>query len=205
MIEIKARPCNGTGQAKGYGCGKITKHRIYGLGKMCCYTKWLLESDAGKVKMQKALNQAQKPRQELEKAAKEKKDTLSRGNALKNAQIAFNAYIRERDKFKPCISSNSPWQRGFEAGHFFTVKQYTALRFDEDNVHGQSIGDNRFKEGNNEDYSVNLVNRIGKERYDKLMERASLSKQTVKQWSLYELQEIRKEYINKLKQLRNGN
>ena len=56
MIEVKEKPCLGMGIAKGYGCGHKTKHRIYGLGKMCCYPNWLLTSDNGKVKMAKSLN-----------------------------------------------------------------------------------------------------------------------------------------------------
>lgn len=48
----KEKPCKGTGIAKGYGCGVKTYHRIYGLGKMCgCYSGWLLNTDAGKLKL----------------------------------------------------------------------------------------------------------------------------------------------------------
>lgn len=61
MIEIKPKPCNGTGLAKGYGCGHKTIHRIYGLGKMCgCYSNWLLNSEAGKLKLQKATDLGRK-------------------------------------------------------------------------------------------------------------------------------------------------
>ena len=117
-----------------------------------------------------------------------------------NAKI-FNKYIRERDKYKPCISSGIPYKSDFDAGHLFSVKQYSALRFHEDNVHGQSIGDNRFKEGNIQDYFINVEKRIGKEKLNQLVKLAEKSKRTVKKWTLVELKQIRDKYNKKIKEL----
>ena len=39
---------------------------------------------------------------------------------MKEAQVAFNAYIRERDKGKPCISCGKPLKGKYDAGHFFS-------------------------------------------------------------------------------------
>lgn len=200
---ISEKKCDGTGKAKGYGCGRKVdvKLRKYGLGKMCCYAKWLYESDAGKVELNKALNKVQKPRLELEKAEKEHKDSKTLGKVIKQTQDVFNRYIRLRDKYKPCISSNEPWRIDFEAGHYYSVKQYNYLRFDEDNVHGQSIGDNRFKEGNLKDYTINLKNRIGIEAFTALEIKAEESKRGFKRWSREELADIRKMYDEKIKEL----
>ena len=96
MIEPKLKPCKGTGNAKGYGCGKPTFHRVYGLGKMCgCYSDWLLNSEAGKIKLEKSILKATKPRRELEKAEKERKqrNTLSR-NLKESVKTVCHKYIK---------------------------------------------------------------------------------------------------------------
>lgn len=201
MIEPKPKPCKGTGLAKGFGCGKITRHRVYGLGKMCCWNKWLLETENGRIYLEKVTLKVTKQRRELNKYKKERKYEKSLPNALKQTQKVFNEYIRKRDKYKPCISSGMLWKSDFDAGHLFSVKQYSALRFHEDNVHGQSIGDNRFKEGNFEDYLINVEKRIGKEKLDELVKLAAASKRTVKKWTLEELKEIRDKYNQKIKDL----
>ena len=198
----KPKPCKGTGQAKGYGCGKPTKHRVYGLGKMCCYGDWLFNSDVGKAKLQKAINKAQKPRKDLEKAAINKKARTSLGALKEQTQILFNKYIRLRDEGKPCISSNIHYKSDFDAGHCFSVGSYEGLRYDYDNVHGQSIHDNRFKEGNVTDYMLNLPNRIGKERYDALVKKAADYKKNGYKFSRHELLEIQKEVKQKIKELK---
>lgn len=203
MIEPKSKPCKGTGQAKGYGCGKPTKHRVYGLGKMCCYGNWLYTSEAGKAKLQKAINKAQKPRKELEKATINKKARNSLGALKEQTQKIFNKYIRLRDEGKPCISSNIPYKSDFDAGHCFSVGSYEGLRYDFDNVHGQSIMDNRFNEGNVVDYLINLPNRIGQERFDALLKRAEDYKKNGYKFSRPELLGIQKEVKKRIKELKN--
>ena len=49
----------------------------------------------------------------------------------------FHKFIRERDKDKPCISCGQ--YTTLQAGHFYSGGHYSALRFDEDNVHGQCL------------------------------------------------------------------
>lgn len=202
MIELKEKACKGTGQAKGYGCGKSTKHRIYGLGKMCCYGDWLFNSEAGRVKLNKAISKAQKPRKELEKAKTDKKARTSLGALKEQTQRLFNKYIRLRDEGLNCISSNIPYKPDFDAGHCFSVGNYEGLRFDYDNVHGQSIGDNRFKEGNHADYLINLPSRIGKKRTQELIKRAKEYKKNGYKFSRPELLEIQVEVKLKIKNLK---
>ena len=202
-MKQKPKPCKGiTSETKGYGCGKETLHRVHGLGKMCgCYSDWLLNTEAGRLKLQRATLKATKPRRDLEKAEKEHKQRMRLPKALEMTQQLFNKYIRERDRFKPCISSGIPWKNDFDAGHFFSVKQYSELRFDEDNVHAQSIMDNRANEGNFQDYAINLPLRIGEERFAELLKRAERSKKRVKKWTLEELEIIRENVKKKLKEL----
>jgi hypothetical protein len=61
--------------------------------------------------------------------------------------------------------------------------------------------DNRFNEGNYQDYAINLPLRIGEERFRQLLIRAERSKRTVKKWTLEELALIRADIKNKLKEL----
>src|SRR5690606_27675959 len=67
---------------------------------------------------------------------------------MKLAQTAFNAYIRERDKAKPCISCNRFNDVKRNAGHYLSVGSHPELRFDESNVHAQCEHCNSFKSGN---------------------------------------------------------
>ena len=201
---IQSKPCKGNGKAIGYGCGNKVdaRFRKYGLGTKCCYANWLYSSEEGKAMIEKATLKATAPRLELEKATNTSKDRKRLPVVLKQTQIVFNAYIRERDKYKPCISSGFPLGAQYDAGHCFSVKQFSGLRFHEFNVHAQSIGDNRFKEGNFESYFLNVENRIGSEETQELKELAAQEKRNPKKWTIEEVLEIKKEYQTKLKQLK---
>lgn len=202
-IVPKPKKCKGTGQATGYGCGKLTKHRKYGLGKMCCYADWLLTSDAGIAKLSKAQYQVQKPRLELEKAEKEKKERTGITTLIKSVVNVFHEYVRLRDKHKPCIACGTPWKDDFQASHFFKAELYSTLKFHEDNVHGGCVKCNIPLEGNLSPYAVNLPNRIGLERFEELNRLAALEKQTDFKWCREQLIETRKYYNQKLKELKN--
>lgn len=203
MIQNKPKACKGIGKAKGYGCGKLTLHRVHGLGKMCCYASWLYTSDAGKAKLSKAINQVQKPRLELEKAEKEKKERTGITTLIKSVVNVFHEYVRLRDKHKPCIACGTPWKEDFQASHFFKAELYSTLKFHEDNVHGGCVKCNIPLEGNLSPYAVNLPNRIGVERFEELNRLAALEKQTYFKWCREELREIRDKYKVKLKELKN--
>ena len=191
MIPIKENPCKGTGQASGFGCGKLTQHRIYGLGKMCCYPKWLFNSDAGKVKMQKAIQYVQKPRLALEKAATEQKGRSELKKALEATKKTVHEYIRKRDTGKPCISCGENWHPDFHAGHYHKAELFETLKFNFDNIHGQCVGCNVFKDGNLEQYNINLPIRIGAERFSNLQALAQIDKHQVKVWNIENLKLIR--------------
>ena len=202
MIDNKEKKCKGTGIAKGSGCGKLTKYRVYGLGKMCCYSDWLLNSENGQIYLQKITLKITKPRADFKEFKRAVNKEKSLPAALKQTQNVFNKFIRLRDQFKPCISSEQPLRiNNYDAGHLFSVKQFTALRFEEDNVHAQSIGDNRFNDGNFEDYIIKVEKRIGQERLNILLKKAELSKQNIKKWTLEELKEIRNKYAKRIKEL----
>lgn len=189
MIQRKSKPCKGIGKAKGVkGCGKVTAYRKYGLCSSCL-TDFLLNTDVGKIIVEKARLKASKPRLELEKAQKKRneEDSIKRLKSL--AETWVHKYIRERDKDLPCISENI-YTNDKEAGHYYSKNQYEGLRFDYDNIHGQSVQGNRFKEGNLEAYRINLTARIGKERVDELDKKAAYWKANPKRWEVEELKTI---------------
>lgn len=201
MIEAKKKKCKGTGQAKGYGCGQLTFHRVYGLCKMKCYPDWLLNSDAGKAKLQKSILKASKPRLELEKAKTARKEQNTLKSLLTNVRMQLHAYIRQRDKGKPCISCGGQWNDTFQAGHFYKAELYSNLKFDKDNIHSQCQGCNLFNEGNESGYRVGLINRYGKEFVDALDKKAQSYKKESFKWDIEELKKIKSNIQTLKKQL----
>lgn len=110
----------------------------------------------------------------------------------KKAQDVFNAFIRRRDEDKPCISCGKP---GNQAGHYYSVKQFSALRYDEDNVHLQCAYCNKYAHGNIQMYRKGLISRIGEERLLRLDTIAI--EERIKKWTRTELEHIIKTYAKK--------
>ncbi|AXJ04876.1 ninG protein [Pseudomonas fluorescens] len=136
---------------------------------------------------------------------KVRKEKLKRrGDHLREAQQAFNAYIRARDfaAGHACISSGKPldWSgNGVDAGHYRSVGSAPHLRFDERNCHAQSKQDNRFLSGNAVDYRIGLIARIGQEAVDALE-----SDQSVRKYTIDDLKAIKAEYRAKTRELKKG-
>ena len=149
-----------------------------------------------KVKQDKAEEKAQ---------IKTRKEKLkSRGVLVKEAQQAFNAYIRERDRQAgyPCISSGRPldWSGNqVDAGHYRSTGAAPHLRFHEDNCHAQSKHDNQWLSGNAVDYRIRLIERIGLERVEALE-----ADDTPRHYTLDDLRDIKAKYRAKLKELKKG-
>ncbi|MCP4984912.1 MAG: hypothetical protein GY928_02250 [Colwellia sp.] len=211
---IDKKKCKGNGKAKGYGCGDMIpvslygkSNRVYGLGLSCkCYSNWLLNSNEGKNKLNKASLKASEPRLSMERAISDNKSRKNRetlGASLEHTQKIVNEYIRLRDKGKCCISSNIGWRDDFQAGHCYSVKQFNDLRFDYDNIHGQSQYANLYLEGDAANYIIRLPDRIGKERANDLHMRAKESKRYTKKWTREELKEIQTRTLALIKELKN--
>ena len=133
------------------------------LGQAVCSPKCALATvEVQKAKEKKSLAQAD--RREI----KVRKEALkTRGDHIREAQQAFNEYIRTRDQAAGhlCISSGKPldWSgNAVDAGHYRSVGSAPHLRFDERNCHAQSKQDNRFLSGNAVDYRIGLIARIGR-------------------------------------------
>lgn len=136
------------------------------------------------------------------KVRKEKLKT--RGDHMREAQQAFNAYIRARDQAAGhlCISSGKPldWSgNAVDAGHYRSVGSAPHLRFDERNCHAQSKQDNRFLSGNAVDYRIGLIARIGQEAVDALE-----ADQAPRKYSLEQIKGIKAYYRAKTRELKKG-
>lgn len=139
------------------------------------------------------------------------KETKRRKAALKGksefkkeAQVAFNAFIRERDKELSCIScgripnddnlaNGSRW----DAGHYRSRGSTPELAFNEDNCHKQCVYCNRSLSGNVANYRIHLLKKIGENALHILEGPHELTRHTI-----YDYKEIKKEYKNKLNSLK---
>lgn len=200
MIEPKEKRCSGTGLAKGYGCGKMTKYRVHGLCTKDCYPEWLMNSENGKLKMQRAMLKVSKPRMDLEAAKEERDERRKISNYLQSAKDSCHAFIRERDKGLNCVSCGNPWHEDFQAGHLYKAELFSTLKFDEKNISGQCRRCNLFNDGNESGYRVGIINRYGVDHLNYLDEKAAIEKQINHKWERHELQKIRIDYIQKLRE-----
>lgn len=120
---------------------------------------------------------------------------------IKEAQTAFNAFIRARDAGLPCICCGKPLRLGgvgggFDAGHYRSTGSASHLRFNPDNCHGQRKVCNQYGAGRAVDYRIGLIARIGLERVEALE-----ASNQVHKWTAEELRAIKAEYREKLKEL----
>lgn len=137
------------------------------------------------------------------KAKRERKDLKeakaklkTRADWMREAQAAFNAWIRKRDENLPCISCGRNHQGQFHAGHFRTTKAAPELRFSELNVHKQCSVCNNYLSGNIIEYRRNLLVKIGADNVDWLEGPHEPKKYTVE-----DLKAIRDEYRRKFKEM----
>ena len=115
-------------------------------------------------KRAKAEKVAQVQERRADKAKREKLKT--KGEWTREAQAAFNAFIRARDAGQPCIccgrtSTGATSGGEWDAGHYRSRGSSPHLRFDERNVHAQLKQCNRYDSGNVVGYRLGLIARIG--------------------------------------------
>jgi hypothetical protein len=105
-----------------------------------------------------------------QKAHRGRKEAIkSRADWAKEAQAAFNGFIRVRDARQACIScGQSPYQGQRHASHYRSVGAATHLRFNAMNVHASCAQCNSMKSGNVVEYRISLVRKIGQGRVESL-------------------------------------
>jgi hypothetical protein len=124
---------------------------------------------------------------------------------IKAAQKEFNAWTRERDKDKGCIScgrtlrhsGSGPTGGDFDCGHFRSTGSASHLRFDERNAHGQCKHCNKYLAGNVLEYRKRLALRLGLATVEALE-----ADNRVHKWTREELRAIRDTYRQKVKELK---
>jgi len=147
----------------------------------------------------KVLQKKQNKKELIEYRAKNK----TRSDWIKEAQKAFNAFIRERDKNLPCVScgcftndynliTGSRW----DAGHYRSIGSAPELRFTEINCFRQCVKCNRNLSGNIVEYRRNLITRISEKEMIWLEGHHEPQK-----WTIDDLQEITKYYRDLRKSL----
>jgi hypothetical protein len=150
---------------------------------------------------QLAKKQAKEAKAERAKDNAKRETLKTRSDWLKEAQQAFNKFVRLRDVGKGCISCAAPLcdggvGGGFDAGHFRSVGSAPHLRFDERNVHGQCKRCNRWGSGMASGYRVGLLVLLGMDQVQALE-----ADQTPRKWSIEELKALRDTYRAKAKAL----
>lgn len=149
------------------------------------------------------------------KAHREAKERVKRSCDLKReAQTAFNAFIRARDMDKECISCDQTideveldqmWKTGgaWDCGHYLTVGAHEELRFEELNAHRQckscNAGSGKYtKKGHTvaQRYREKLIERIGLDKVEWLE-----GPHEPKRYRAEDYRAIRDKYKEKKKQL----
>lgn len=183
--QPKAKTCQNPACA-----AKFTPQR---LGQAVCSPKCgLAIKDVNGDKARKALDQIER---KAIRAAKER--IKSRADYLKEAQQAFNAFIRERDALLPCVSCGRHHEGQWHAGHYRTVGANPELRFEPLNVWKQCAPCNNHKSGDIVNYRIELVRRIGPEKVEWLEGRHEPKRYTIEQ-----LQEIKAKYRALVRQMK---
>lgn len=150
---------------------------------------------------------------------RERREALkSKSDYVREARDAFNAWVRERDFFLPCISCgvvNLTIERGgaWDAGHYRTVGAAPELRFEPLNVHKQckSCNSGVRRQGSRvvrahdperamtirASYRVNLIERIGLDKVEWLE-----GPHEPRRYTVAALQEIARDSRAKTRELR---
>lgn len=184
LKEVKQKTCK--------ACGGKFKPSFNSTQVVCSPKCALAHAPANQQKARKAIDQRE--RREV-KVRKEK--LKSRGDYMREAQQAFNAWVRLRDADQPCISCGRHHQGKYDAGHYRTTAACPELRFDPLNVHKQCSPCNTQLSGNIVEYRLELIRRIGQERVDWIE-----GPHEAKRYTIEDLKAIKALYRQKLKDLR---
>lgn len=160
-------------------------------------------ADAQEAKAQRKAEKQARMAAKVERALdrKKKAELKTIAQLIAAAQVAFNAFIRERDKDKGCFVCSRPFMdkpgRVQHAGHVRSRGAAGHLRFTEDNCMGECEGCNGPHGAKPHQIKAGAIARIGVERFEEL----EASNEPHK-WQRDELIAIKATYVQKLKELR---
>lgn len=144
----------------------------------CCpehgfeYSQLLL----AKKKAESERKRKQEAQQERRELKVRKAEFKTKAQWDKEAQSAFNRYIRIRDEGKECVSCGNPLigksnyltGSAIDASHYRSRGAASHLKFNVFNVHSACTRCNRQLSGNAVEYRIRLIARIGLERVERL-------------------------------------
>lgn len=182
-------------KCKNPACGE--KFVAQRLGQAVCSPSCgLAIKHVNQTKARKAL--ADVGRKEL-RAAKER--VKPKGQYMREAQAAFNSWVRLRDVALGCVSCDKPatWAGQWHASHFRSVGSSPEHRFNPANVHKACSVCNSHLSGNILGYQPELIRRIGLEAVEAL-----LGPSEPKRYTIEDLKAITADYRAKTKELKKG-
>ena len=156
----------------------------------------LIQRTLAKIRLDKEKKRKAEAQQERRNLKIRKKELQPLSYFHRKAQSAFNEYIRTRDAGEPCISCGRYHQGQLHAGHYRTVGASPETRYDETNCHLQCAPCNNHLSGNIENYTPNLIAKIGKPAFDRLM-----GVHELKKWTREELEKLAGSYRAKTREL----
>ncbi|MDF3736653.1 recombination protein NinG [Enterobacter hormaechei] len=164
-------------------CGEYFVPKFHDIRiRWCCpeHSAILAKEEREKEKVKAAAKRI-KEQKEAEKVGRQrrkaKRESLkSKSQWDKEAQSAFNRYIRIRDEGKPCVSCGNPLigksnyltGSAIDASHYRSRGAASHLKFNVFNVHSACTRCNRQLSGNAVEYRIRLIERIGLERVERL-------------------------------------
>lgn len=166
-----------------------------------CIDPWAEAQQAKKERAEsKAVRMAAK--MEREDTRRRKQELKPLRELLADAQVAFNAYIRARDAYKPCICCGKPFEPNkpggsMDAGHYLSRGSAPQHRFNENNVFGQRKNCNRPGGTTRAAFRAGVIERVGLEAVESLE-----ADNAVRKWTREELIGIKAHYRAELKKLK---
>lgn len=162
--------------------------------KVCSPACGLATKDVNADKARKAI--AEVGRKEL-RAAKDR--VKPKGQYMREAQAAFNAWVRLRDAALGCVSCDKPatWGGQWHASHLRSVGSSPEHRFNPLNVHKACSICNNHLSGNILGFMPELIRRIGAEAVEGL-----LGPSEPKRYTIEDLKAITAEYRAKTRELK---
>lgn len=134
----------------------------------------------------------QRRAKEARREKEQRRDRLkTKSDWTKEAQKAFNSYIRERDYGMPCASCGSMPEKKYggamDCSHYRSVGAAPHMRFNVFNAAAACVKCNRYLSGNVAELRKGLINRFGREKMLQIE-----SDQSSKRYTIEHLQRIKK-------------
>lgn len=204
---IKEKPCKGQDEAIEFkGCGVMipVEYRKFGLGRNCCYKKWLNDTEAGQLYMDRAMRIAKKTVEQTKvKAVKEEKvKTKKQKNEFKDwgaeLQEKINLITRLIDKDLLCLARGYGGQ--MHAGHVYARGGNQTMRYHLHNIHRQCAQSNHFQ---NDDGLLRegVVREYGQEYMDYIAGLRAIPSLNYSNWEYHEFYKKASKIVLKLKKL----